>query len=561
VLLAGCSAVGTETLKNLILPGIGEFTTLDSAAITALDVSSNFFVEPSHVGSSRAQTVCELLQDLNPDTKGHFDTRNIDEIIGSERDYFRRFGLIVAANLPDSTLIPLSKICDEFHIPLIITESVGFIGTVRVQYKNIEIIEGKNSNERWNLCLGLNKPFPALESYLERTSRDISENRIDKKDISDLSYLTILHLAVKQWRASHDNKYPETDKEKDDFKKSIRMIYNSLPEPPPPPPGFPSHDSSAIPDVFNDAISNAHYPFKPYNYHFDDLRYSSEGIFGSEAGDRPERITKFTILNESFRRFIQRFDRLPVVSRLPDLSCASSTYKEIAAIYREQSSSDKAIFREIFAEIYAAWGVDPREFEIGLEKIEFDEPKEAFEYDLLDIYFKNLFHLKFVSTTPYHVEAETEAINDLENVVMSDLWSWVSPIPDDVGNFSKLNTTPLSWYVALRAARRFQTTNGRNVAATAEDTEEIWRLIQRDLMLDSGENENRGTILEFFSRDIAEEICNFEGKETIHAVSSFIGGTASQEAIKLIAQVFEPLNNLVVYNGVVGNASRYTMTK
>lgn len=65
------SVAGAETLKNLILPSIGQFTVLDSAKVTEADLGINFFLEAESLGKSRAAETCRLLEELNPDVKGH----------------------------------------------------------------------------------------------------------------------------------------------------------------------------------------------------------------------------------------------------------------------------------------------------------------------------------------------------------------------------------------------------------------------------------------------------------------------------------------------------------
>ena len=65
------SVAGSETLKNLILPSIGQFSILDSARVTESDLGINFFLEESSLGKSRAEESCRLLAELNPDVQGH----------------------------------------------------------------------------------------------------------------------------------------------------------------------------------------------------------------------------------------------------------------------------------------------------------------------------------------------------------------------------------------------------------------------------------------------------------------------------------------------------------
>lgn len=75
VLLVGCDAAGSQSLKNLVLPGepflpwevssvvwlflgslgISQFTILSSKTTTAQDVATNFFLHPDSIGSNIAQ--------------------------------------------------------------------------------------------------------------------------------------------------------------------------------------------------------------------------------------------------------------------------------------------------------------------------------------------------------------------------------------------------------------------------------------------------------------------------------------------------------------------------
>lgn len=66
---------GVETLKNLVLPGIGGFTIVDPATVTEADLGVNFFLEEESLGKSRAAETCRLLRELNPDVQGHHSSK------------------------------------------------------------------------------------------------------------------------------------------------------------------------------------------------------------------------------------------------------------------------------------------------------------------------------------------------------------------------------------------------------------------------------------------------------------------------------------------------------
>lgn len=72
ILLVNADATGSESLKNLVLPGIGRFTIADSQRVTTSDCGSNFFVTSEAVGLPRAKVVMELLCEMNTDVTGHY---------------------------------------------------------------------------------------------------------------------------------------------------------------------------------------------------------------------------------------------------------------------------------------------------------------------------------------------------------------------------------------------------------------------------------------------------------------------------------------------------------
>ena len=69
LLHSGSGVVGVETLKNLILPGVGSFTIVDETNVSELDLGVNFFLEESSLGRWRAEETRKFLQELNPEVE------------------------------------------------------------------------------------------------------------------------------------------------------------------------------------------------------------------------------------------------------------------------------------------------------------------------------------------------------------------------------------------------------------------------------------------------------------------------------------------------------------
>lgn len=71
LLNSGTGVVGIEALKNLILPGVGNFTIVDDANVQEKDLGLNFFLTEDSLGKARVQETTQYLQELNPEVAGN----------------------------------------------------------------------------------------------------------------------------------------------------------------------------------------------------------------------------------------------------------------------------------------------------------------------------------------------------------------------------------------------------------------------------------------------------------------------------------------------------------
>jgi amyloid beta precursor protein binding protein 1 len=79
VLVISASATSTSILKNLVLPGIGQFTIIDDKTVTPEDAGNNFFLNGHHsIGKSRAEEAVACLRELNDGVEGISDTSNFE---------------------------------------------------------------------------------------------------------------------------------------------------------------------------------------------------------------------------------------------------------------------------------------------------------------------------------------------------------------------------------------------------------------------------------------------------------------------------------------------------
>jgi len=88
ICVVGSGPTASETLKNLVLPNVGEFTLLDDAVVTESDLGNNFFVDADNVGKPRAEVVRHHLIEMNPEVKGNFILKNPIHVINNEIEFF-----------------------------------------------------------------------------------------------------------------------------------------------------------------------------------------------------------------------------------------------------------------------------------------------------------------------------------------------------------------------------------------------------------------------------------------------------------------------------------------
>ena len=128
VLLLGAGPAGTETLKNLVLPGVGRFTVVDGEKVEERDTGNNFFVRKSDVGRPRAAATAELLAELNPDVRGAHRVARVSDLVSKEPQFIRQHTLVVAAQVDPQTLQQLGELCWAANLPLVVCRTYGLLG-------------------------------------------------------------------------------------------------------------------------------------------------------------------------------------------------------------------------------------------------------------------------------------------------------------------------------------------------------------------------------------------------------------------------------------------------
>jgi len=516
ILLVNATAAGTETLKNLVLPGVGKFTVLDNQIVSESDVGNNFFVSHDKIGTPRAEVVKDLLCELNPDVIGEAYTTTMQDMLGSNPNFFTTFTLIAVANVPEEPLMLLSTLCWENNIPLIIVHSYGFLASCRLQYRNHEIIESKPDGRRYDLRLI--EPFPALISFCE--SFDLTA--LNEYEHAHVPYIVILYHALKAWKENHGGKIPENFSEKNSFKDSIKAMSKN-------------YDMEMN---FQEACENSYLLFSSHHAD-DDLRQLIETVDSEAQTKSFKNLSTFEVLVCGLKVFIDsKGGDLPLSGDVPDMTADSETFIKLQDCYKTKAKEDMCELDDI---------IKKKVVEDGITCIEITEEE-------LDTFCKNVRNIHRVGTRSV-VEERTPTPSSSSPVVEDIVDAINDPYYDNV------EQTPMLFYLSLRGAWKFEAREHRYPGDTEGSLEADATAVWSDILSvaetyapkDSPEAE---TLISMLSKKHASEIVRC-GSAELHNIAALVGGIASQEAVKLITHQYVPLNNTYIYNGIAGVGSSF----
>jgi amyloid beta precursor protein binding protein 1 len=497
VVLVNTTAAGTETLKNLVLPGVGAFLIVDDQKAVDGDFASNFFVVQD-ASKSRSQIACELLRELNPDVVGNY--KSVPSLMEANwHSILTTTGkakvLVVASELEPIVLETVAGACQSARLPCIAIYSYGLIGIVRLQAPPLPILNPKPRDARPDLRLV--HPFPVLASLAD----SIDWDNLQSHEHGHIPYPLILLRIAKEWKDTHDGSLPSTFIEKQEFQLMIPKA---------------SRDFDAE-ENFREAQKHSYLAYAPRELDLDHL------VSLRDASQNASPILYACL--QGLDAFLQRHPlQPPLQGTIPDMTSSSALYVQLQKIYKEQADFDFQEMRTL---------VNPT---IVSDSTLHDFCRNVFSLDLIPI--RSI-------RDEYYNSPSNEITDELTMATMEG-----DERPEQL---------PLLWYLAFRACQAFHGEYGR-YPGTVEDyaldvpklqtflykVVQHYRLTEVELV--------RTQLIENIS--VATEMTRYANAE-IHNVASVIGGVASQEAVKIITGQYVPLNNTYVYNGIASVGGVY----
>lgn len=502
VCLVNASATGTEILKNLVLPGIGSFTIVDGNQVSGEDVGNNFFLQRTNIGKNRAQNVMELLQELNHDVSGHFVEESAETLLDNSPSFFSQFSLVIATQIPESTLIRLAEVLWCSNIPFLVCRTYGLVGYMRIVVKEHTVIESHPDNALEDLRL--DHPFPELDDHLQHLSLD----HMERKDHSHTPWIVIVAKFLEKWRIANNGQIPKNYKEKEAFREMIRKgIFKNE-------NGVPEDEEN-----FEEAIKNVNTALGASK-----IPSSIDEIFNDErCVNLSQQSSSFWILARALKEFVLKegHGNLPVRGTIPDMIADSDKFIRLLSVYRDRAKKDAADVGAYVARLLVSLG----------------KPPESIAQKDIRLFCRNAAFLRLVRCRSLAEEY------GLDTMKKDEIASWMDN-PD----------SELVLYLMLRAVDRFYKHHGRYPGVCNYQVEDDIGKLKTCLS---------GFLQEYFlsvtvKDDYIHEFCRYGASEP-HTIASFLGGAAAQEAIKIITGQFVIFNNTFIYNGMSQTSATFQL--
>lgn len=397
--------LGTETLKNLILPGIGQVTIIDDQDVKERDLGNNFFYEPSDFGQPRHSAALKHLLELNEDVKGQSEHGSTTSVLGREDRlaFVSSFSLIVACEISETEARELGKLCQETGTTLLVIRSYGLIAYLRVQAGEHAVMQAKIDENPEDLRI--HSPFEELQKIVD--SYDL-ENQ-EGIDHSHTPYVVILTQAIYKWKTEKGS-IPKTFAEKDEFKTILKGMARASDE-----------------ICYQEAITNA---YKAYAT--DEVPFELQEILDNERVKSPK--SKFWVFVAALKAFIDQKKTLPVSGKVTDMTAKTDYYISLQNCYRTKAEEDRSLFKELAQTVISA---EELMFEITDEEVR--------------IFCENV-ATKGLEVTHYRTIDE----------------EFTNPNIDEISGFFYDPESSLPWLIAIKAQEAFNTKNGRYAGTTEE---------------------------------------------------------------------------------------------
>ncbi|GJQ09482.1 hypothetical protein GpartN1_g1273.t1 [Galdieria partita] len=510
IYLFDASATGTETLKNLILPGVGSFVVIDDKETSWKDLGRNFFVDQDAVFNRkfRADTTQRLLQELNDEVLGFSQTVSIDYFLKEYQPEDNLLPVFVCCSLDEQVLLKTSEFCWRQQIPFVYAVSCGLLGLVRVAIPEHCVWDARE--EMVAQELRLSEPFEELELYCNNFPLE----SLDDANHSLVPYAVILVKAFKAFMESHQGRRPETREDQEVIRSLLKSWMRTPTE-----------------ENFMEALKHCHFiwmkslaePNESLESILKDSKTEMESI--QQQVDRKDRNLKFWILVAAVKQYVMEEGqgKLPLKGSVPDMISDTESFVGLQRVYKKRAEKEHRIIHQRVEYICK---------QVGLEE-NFVALSEVFEF------CRNI-----------------RSIAVMRYCSIQDEFGNNTVLKDALNGCLERNEEDVYFYIAFRSCLQFHHEQGRFPGQVMNGS-----LISKEpSLLDYEEDfvhvvhlaekwcESCDITRTERLDDYLREICRYGGSE-LHSIAALTGGVAAQEIVKLVTKQFRPLSGWFIFNG------------
>ncbi|KAI9725193.1 MAG: hypothetical protein M1828_003374 [Chrysothrix sp. TS-e1954] len=517
LLNSGSGVAGVEALKNIVLPGIGQFTIADPSLVREADLGVNFFLEEEDLGKFRAESCCRLLEELNPDVKGHAITEPFEAFI-SKPDALSSYThiLVIQPCVPEISEA-ISEHAQRTSTPVFYIHSLGFYAHLTLQLPSAFPIVDTHPDPATTTDLRLLEPWAELTASMTKHTKDLES--MDDETHGHVPYVYLLLYYLEKWKAGYDGKPPQNYSEKSAFRSMVRE-------------GARTKNAEGGEENYDEAVTNVLKNLNPHT--------PSSAVKEVFAAEECQNLTKhspdFWVIAHAVSTFHQTHNLLPSSGALPDMKAKSADYIELQNIYRSKSRAD---IDEVTQNV--------RTLEGDLER---SRPIPTSE---IGTFCKSAGYIKLIRGRRPHVIKPGSLIDwgDRAKYACSKLTDPTSQLPIYLA-FAAYDS-----YAASHSLEGQGQVGLEQRPLIPEDptleTEKITGIAHTlvDGLIkaaDSFIQDPEYSQVKVEVGKVVEELVRAQGGE-LHNIAAVVGGMVAQEVIKVVTRQYIPVDNTLVFDG------------
>ncbi|TCD69023.1 hypothetical protein EIP91_009086 [Steccherinum ochraceum] len=200
--------IATETIKNIVLAGIGKLVVVDTEDVSAEDLGAGFFFRDEDVGKKRVDAAKSRIESLNPLVK--VETISDPAALQSEHVHalVQTVDLVCVTDWDRETLLRINKITRELQKPLYTGGTYGLLGYIFCDLLAHDFIAPDRTNTKdTSKSVKTTATYTSLDNALGHSWGNL--NRRQTKELNPA--VVFLILSLWEYQSRHSGALPDDD--------------------------------------------------------------------------------------------------------------------------------------------------------------------------------------------------------------------------------------------------------------------------------------------------------------------------------------------------------------